>query len=78
MNNTILKHQKTIAKFKAEIEKVNCLIKRIQEKCQHNDTDVKYSANTGNYDPTEDVYLEHYTCKQCDMKWTITKRPYYD
>jgi hypothetical protein len=44
-----------------------------QEKCKHPERyrTYKYGANTGNYDPTCDVYWTDYHCELCLKKWHV-------
>ena len=48
-------------------------IKSIQSKCKHPKKFVtkKYCSNTGNYDPSQDVYWIEYHCDRCNNKWTV-------
>lgn len=45
-------------------------ITALQQSCSHEDCDITYGGNTGNYDPSADCYWKTYTCNICSKKWT--------
>lgn len=64
INEEVVRHQKKLAKhYKA--------IQEIQTACPHpaEHLTVKYGANTGNYDPSEDCYWGDYKCQYCGKSW---------
>lgn len=43
----------------------------LQQTCQHPTPEKKYGSNTGNYDPTADIYWIDYTCHDCGHRWSV-------
>lgn len=63
MKNCIIKHYK-------EIERLQSLILKYQEKCKHKNLSKKAHGDTGNYDPSNDRYWYEYHCFDCNKRWT--------
>lgn len=53
-------------------QKIDRKIKNLQATCTHPEEVLtfKYGSNTGNYDPSADLYWTDYTCGVCGKKWT--------
>jgi hypothetical protein len=63
---------KNITKIKKYKEKINDLyskIDEIQEKCIHEHKNVIDKSDTGNYDPSEDIYWSEFKCLDCGKSW---------
>ncbi len=47
-------------------------IRDIQNDCRHPDNQliVKHRGDTGNYDPSCDIYWTEYHCSVCDKMWS--------
>lgn len=53
------------------IKKYYKKLKELQEECPHTNVDKKYKGNTGNYDPSCDIYWIEFKCPDCGKFWTV-------
>lgn len=51
------------------IDKWKKLIVDLQSTCQHENVEIKYKSNTGNYDPYADCYWKEFKCTDCGKFW---------
>jgi len=54
------------------IDKLTNQLIKIQDTCPHpsEKLEIKHKSNTGNYDPTSDVYWTEFKCGTCFKFWT--------
>ena len=65
--------KQSIKKLYLAIEKYQNRIKKIQGHCTHPNVENKHGSNTGNYDPSCDIYWTDHHCPDCDKRWKIAK-----
>jgi len=67
----VLKTHPEIVKAREEIRDRQNLIASIQGHCHHprETLNKQTDCNTGNYDPSQDVYWTEYHCLICDKMW---------
>ena len=65
--------KKSIINLRKQIEDCNVRITKIQTACKHVNVNKSFGANTGNYDPSCDVWWESFDCTDCGKYWTIYK-----
>lgn len=53
-----------------KIEDCKLDILKLQKICPHNNLEYIHGSNTGNYDPTQDIYWVEYRCNICKKHWT--------
>ncbi len=73
--NTIFKEQQRICD---NIKKWHDKLEQLQENCPHENAKIEYGGNTGNYDPSSNVYWKKYNCPDCGKTWTKYKNPTFD
>lgn len=51
-------------------------IKEMQDNCEHPEKNLisKSRSDTGNYDPSYDVYWTEFHCLTCDKRWTVEQK----
>jgi hypothetical protein len=54
-----------INKQKLIISKAYQKIKDLQKSCPHKNVNAAYKSDTGNYDPSEDIYWVEVSCLDC-------------
>jgi hypothetical protein len=52
---------------------LNKQLVELQELCQHPDLNKQHGSNTGNYDPSVDIYWTDYFCPDCNKSWRGTQ-----
>lgn len=73
MQDAVKTISKEVTKIKNKLEKLQLQLKTIQDNCPHTNVEYKYGGNTGNYDPTADVYWVDHKCNDCDKYWRVYK-----
>lgn len=53
-----------------KLELLKKQISNYQNKCQHKNTEHEHGANTGNWDPSNNIYWTTYHCLDCNKRWT--------
>jgi pantothenate kinase len=54
-----------------ELEWLNSCMQNIRKVCTHRVFITKAGGNTGNYDPSTDIYWTNFTCCICKHQWTV-------
>jgi hypothetical protein len=77
MNPEIVKLEKQIAekrqtaefvKINQEINNLQKIINNIKDSCPHKNNIKKYDGNSGNYDPSADIYWVDIECLDCGKR----------
>jgi len=61
-------------RLRRQIDELNEELSKHQDKCKHPNAVGEYGANTGNYDPTADIYWIHISCPTCGKWWSVNDR----
>lgn len=57
--------------YRKHIEKYQKKIKAIQDSCNHENNEAEYGSNSGNYDPSSDVWWINVKCLDCGKRMTF-------
>lgn len=53
-------------------KEISAKIEELQNLCKHPNVMKTTGSNTGNYDPSADIYWEDYNCPDCGKSWRKT------
>lgn len=48
-------------------------MRQLQKDCQHDNVKQEYKSDTGNYDPSMDMYWVEFRCEDCQAFWVEVK-----
>lgn len=54
-----------VEKINKQISKLTSKLNKIRESCEHENVDLEYKADTGNYDPSSDCWWISGNCLDC-------------
>jgi len=63
----------SLARLDKKVQTLTTELEGLQAKCLHKNVKTEHGGNTGNYDPTSDIYWTETTCLDCgfeDCKYT--------
>jgi hypothetical protein len=66
--------KRSVQNILLQMKRLELRLDKIRERCSHKTTTKEYGANTGNYDPSADVYWTDFTCSDCGYWWRETER----